>query len=133
MHYVGAHSALRFLHQLLDLLCVVVDEPRSTAVLQRVTACITQPHVPLHRLAIRAGELGRRVRTAGQVVCLEYLHDLLVALGQARSSGVGCDVSGDVFASHGSAQTVRTGSFPVRSPGDLVSASREFPVRLPGE
>ena len=56
---------------------------------QRICPRLAQRHIPRHGLAVSPGQLRRRMGAAGQVKCLENLHDLPARLGHGPSGTMG--------------------------------------------
>ncbi len=92
MHHIRPDLAVRALDQLLHLFSAGVDEAGPRGMLHRIPASVPQADVPLHGLAVIAGQLRRRPSTAGQVERLQDFHDLLALLCHGASLDVCFDV-----------------------------------------
>ena len=83
---VGADRRLGLLDPLLDLLQERVDHLRPRLALVRVAPAGAGLDIPLDRLRVVPRQGGRRPDRLGQVVRLEYFHDLSVRLRHRTSS-----------------------------------------------
>lgn len=86
VHDVRAYPPLRGGHQLLDLVHEFVDRTGPVLTFGGTLTRLPQLDIPLHRVVVDAGQLGRGTVTPREVVCLKDFHDLPAVLhtGQLR-------------------------------------------------
>jgi hypothetical protein len=118
---VRTDLAQRPLHQLLDLRQEPVDQLGAGRRLGRIDPVPAQLHVPAHRVVVAARQLRGPAVAAGEVIRLENLHDLLIALHRTTVSHQVQNIRGEIH-------WPSVGSFHVRQRGGHLAVNGESAV-----